>query len=200
MIDRTAVAHALSLAPVAMLVVAGDGRILALNPEMEGLFGYAPGELVGQPVEVLVPQAIRGAHAAHVAAFRRGPSKRAMGNGRELVGVRKNGEDMPLHLGLNAIMIDEQSCTVVSAVDISAPLAYRLSHDVPRDAPETAMIMIDQTGAIVLVNEAALVLTGYGRGELLDQPIEMLIPQPLWGRHVPLRDGYVADGKSEDYI
>jgi PAS domain S-box-containing protein len=78
----------LDTAPDAMVVVEDDGRIVLVNIQTERLFGYARAELIGQPMEVLIPQRFRRAHAVHMHRFFALPAARAMGAGAE----RKRGK------------------------------------------------------------------------------------------------------------
>jgi PAS domain S-box-containing protein len=78
----------------------------ARNSEAERLFGYPRDELVGQPVEMLVPDRFRPAHPHYRAGFLTSPAKRPMGAGRDLHGVRKDGTEVPIEIGLNPLQID----------------------------------------------------------------------------------------------
>jgi len=90
-------------APDAMIVVDRQGRIVLANPQAEGLFGYAAGELADSPVEVLLPESLRGAHVEHRDGFMANPRARPMGAGFELTGVRRNGQQFPVEIGLSPI-------------------------------------------------------------------------------------------------
>jgi PAS domain-containing protein len=74
--------------PNGVVVVDGDGQIVLVNAQMEKHFGYSRGELVGQPVESLLPERLRGDHAGFRTAFARSPQMRPMGSGRDLLGRR----------------------------------------------------------------------------------------------------------------
>jgi len=106
--------------PAGMVVVDTEGTILLVNREIERLFGYTREELVGQPVEILVPRPIHGSHAAHRDEFASDPTRRAMGSGRELYGLRKDGTAVPVEIGLNPMETPDQTLVLASVVDISA--------------------------------------------------------------------------------
>jgi PAS domain S-box-containing protein len=88
------------MAPDAMVVVDQAGDIVLANPQAHGLFGYPPGELVGQRVESLLPESVRAAHATHRSRYMAQPRVRPMGAGYELTGVRRNGEVFPVEIAL----------------------------------------------------------------------------------------------------
>jgi PAS domain S-box-containing protein len=90
-------------APNGIIVVDGNGRITLINPQIEKLFGYERAELIGRPVEILIPDRFRGHHSVLRNAFSKQPETRPMGAGRDLYGRRKNGTEFPVEIGLNAI-------------------------------------------------------------------------------------------------
>jgi diguanylate cyclase (GGDEF)-like protein/PAS domain S-box-containing protein len=89
--------------PEAIVVVDSDGHILEANPQTELLFGYACGELLGNPVEILVPDRLRPVHAAHRNVYRNAPHTRPMGAGHDLYGKRKDGTEFPVDIMLSPI-------------------------------------------------------------------------------------------------
>ena len=106
--------------PSAVLLVDRGGRIVHANSRAEALFGYGPGELVDQGVEMLIPMPERAGHAAHRDRFFAAPAARAMGVGRELQGRRKDGTEFPVEVGLNPIVSEQGPLVLCSIVDISA--------------------------------------------------------------------------------
>ncbi len=106
-------------APDAMIVVDRDGRIALANPQAERLFGYAPGELAGNPVEVLLPETVRGVHVQHRDNYMDNPRVRPMGAGYELTGIRRSGETFPVEIGLSPIRAGDMTLFAASIRDIS---------------------------------------------------------------------------------
>src|SRR5690606_5414105 len=111
---------AVEAAPNAMILVDGDGRILLANAHTERLFGYARQELLGQSIEVLVPERVRQTHRRVRAQFAQQPNARPMGAGRDLYGRRKDGTEVPLEIGLNPLQTREGLCVLTTVVDITA--------------------------------------------------------------------------------
>jgi PAS domain S-box-containing protein len=106
-------------APVAMLMVDAAGNIRQANTGAERLFEYSKDELIGQSVDMLLPEGGRQEHPALRAAFNERPAARPMGLGRELYGRCKDGREIPVEIGLNPLRVDDQTFIVASIADIS---------------------------------------------------------------------------------
>ena len=106
-------------APNAMVMVDRTGQIVLVNAQTEKLFGYRRDELLGQSVELLVPERFRAAHPEHRAGFCAHPEARAMGVGRDLSGRRQDGSEFPVEIGLNPIATDEGLLVLAAIVDIT---------------------------------------------------------------------------------
>ena len=106
-------------APNGMLMIDPQGTITMVNRQVESMFGYSRDEMLGQPVEMLIPERFRPNHPSHRAGYFSAPTSRAMGVGRELFGLRKDGTEFPVELGLNPIDTPNGQLALASIVDIS---------------------------------------------------------------------------------
>jgi PAS domain S-box-containing protein len=109
----------LELAPDAMLIVDAAGRIVQVNQQSEQLFGYARAALLGQPVELLLPERFQAAHQQHRDAFAADPHQRPMGSGLALFGRRHDGSEFPAEISLSPFQQDDEVLTLSSIRDIS---------------------------------------------------------------------------------
>src|SRR5271166_1744150 len=108
----------LDAVPNGMMVTDEAGVITFVNFEIEKMFGYAREELIGRSVEVLVPKRFQGAHPTFRARFAKQPETRAMGQGRDLFGLRKNATEFPVEIGLNPFRSGDRLLVAACVVDI----------------------------------------------------------------------------------
>lgn len=180
----------LEICPTALMIVASDGEIVRTNRRLDELFGYRADELAGQRVEVLVPLDVRGNHPDLRDAFFEMPTSRSMGTGRDLHGVMKGGAMIPVEVGLEPLEFGGRTMVMVSVLDIRERKNSEAMIRRAIDSASSAMIQVDQDGAIELVNSRAVALFGYETSELLGQPIEMLIPERFRRKHTVFRASY----------
>jgi len=109
----------LDSAPDALIIVDDQGRITHANPQVTALFGRPESELLGQPVEILIPQRMRASHVGHREAFSRNPRTRPMGAGLDLYGQRKDGSEFPLEISLSAMRTPDSTLSLAAVRDIS---------------------------------------------------------------------------------
>ncbi len=110
-----------------MVMIDPDGQIVMVNTQAERVFGYSRGEMLGQSVEMLVPERFRGHHPELRQTFFADPRPRPMGAGRDLYGLKKDGSEFPIEIGLNPIETDEGTMVLSAIVDITARKAAELA-------------------------------------------------------------------------
>src|ERR1700733_9626522 len=113
-------------APCGMVMVDARGSIVLVNPHTEVMFGYAPTELIGKTLEILLPERFRAAHGGHRQEFAAAPSMRQMGMGRDLTARRKDGTEFPVEIGLNPVPGDEGGLVLAAVTDITRRKAMEL--------------------------------------------------------------------------
>lgn len=180
-------------APNAMLMADAAGLITLVNQQTEQLFGYQRAELLGQPIELLIPERYCSQHPNHRQFFAEHPTTRSMGAGRDLYGRRKDGSEVPIEIGLNPIQTNEGAFVLASIIDITE---RKRSEETFRQVIEHApygKLLVDKAGKITLVNAQIEKLFGYRREELLGQSIERLVPQRFRDRHSALRAGFTEN-------
>src|SRR5262249_27147403 len=106
-------------APCGMLMVNREGHIVLVNAQTEQMFGYGRGDLLGQPVELLVPDHFRSEHAVHRTGFSINPTTRTMGAGRELYGRRRDGSEFPVEISLTPIEMAKGLFVLSAIADIT---------------------------------------------------------------------------------
>src|SRR5262245_54810035 len=93
----------LESASEAIVIIDGDGHIILVNAQAEAMFGYPREELIGRPLELLVPERLRDSHARHRRGYVLDPRVRPMGQGLDLTGRRKNGTELPVEIRLSFV-------------------------------------------------------------------------------------------------
>jgi PAS domain S-box-containing protein len=190
----------LESSPDAVVIVDDEGRIVLVNEQTELLFGYVREELLGKRVETLLPEHLRERHVGHRAEYLAHPETRPMGVGLPLEGRRKDGTRFPVDISLSALDTEEGRLVTARVRDVTererAEEARRKSEErfaaLLESAPD-AVVIIDQAGRIVLVNEQTETMFGFARSELLGEAVETLLPERFRDRHLGHRNHYFAN-------
>jgi PAS domain S-box-containing protein len=110
---------AVEAAPSGMIMADKEGRIVLVNAHAERLFGYSREELIGRPVDMLVPERLRAKHLSFRSGYVHQPSARPMGAGRYLLALRKDGSEVPVEIGLSPIKTAQGVMVLSAIVDIT---------------------------------------------------------------------------------
>jgi PAS domain S-box-containing protein len=184
--------------PDAVVAVDRDGTIVQVNSQAQELFGYDRDELLGQKVEVLVPESYRRKHHHHRESFAVAPKTRRMGGDLDLYGRRRNGSEFPVEISLSPVST-EKGVFVLSAIrDITdrkriAEELRRANEELHRrtvqqlgeyrsrlasiiDSSEDAILSKDLSGAITSWNKGAERIYGYAPEEVIGKHISLLTP------------------------
>ena len=195
----------LDSAPDGMLVVGPDGRILVVNSQIEELFGYSRDELVGESPEILVPDELKRAHAAHRAGYGSRPTIRRMGSGLSLKGRRKDGSDFRVEISLSPRVTPDGTLIVAAVRDITERLRLEAAHGALLEATqaqnERERIAMDlHDGIIQSIFGVALGLE-IAAEEARDTPAEPLIERSIEQLNDVIRDirGYIFELRPASY-
>ncbi|MDE2369280.1 MAG: PAS domain S-box protein [Burkholderiales bacterium] len=194
--DSNLLARAFQAAPNGFVVIDGQGRITAVNAALETMFGRPPGSLLGEPVETLLPDAVREMHRGHRAGYFRHPEPRAMGAGRILYGRRADGHEFPVEIGLNPLPSAQGPLVLASVVDISERMALEWSFRGLFDASPFGLVIVDDEGLIAMVNRVLAESLGYTQATLAGKPLSRLLPERYRGLHDGLMQGYHAKAEA----
>ena len=177
----------------AIVVVNNDGDITYVSVQAERLFGYDAGELIGQKIEVLMPDAVRADHEKHRATYLKSPRSRPLVTGLTLKGKRKDGRVFDAEVALNPLESAEGLLIASTIRDISADnTSESYFRNILESAPD-AIVIIDHYGKIAVVNGQAEQMFGHTREEMLGNEIEFLLPEEVHDKHISHRTAYSRD-------
>ena len=189
----------LEVAPDAILVVDNEGLIRLANRQVEALFGYSPGELLGKSADVLLAERVRDQHPFRRKEYLPEALTRPIGAGPNLSATRKDGTEFPVEISLSAIDTSDGLLLSAAIKDITdrvrAEERNRLFESLLEAAPD-AIVVVDSQGRIRLVNGQVEKLFGYARAELVGQQVEILVPESVRAWHPQHRSGYMGDPRT----
>jgi len=191
-------ADLLEALPDAVVAVDRDGIIVQLNSQTQELFGYNRDELIGQNIEILVPETYRSQHHQRRESFAQTPKTRRMGAGLDLYGRRRNGSEFPVEISLSPVSTEKEWFVLSAIRDISdrkriAEELRRANEELHRrtaeqlgeyrsrlasivDSSEDAILSKDLTGIVMSWNRGAERMYGYPAEEVVGKHISILAP------------------------
>ena len=192
----------LEAAPDAVVCADTDGQIVLVNAQTERLFGYRRDELIGQPVEILVPDATKASHPAFRAGYVAEPQPRPMGRGLELLARHRGGSTFPCEISLSTIDTGEGLLVMAAVRDVSrqreaTATAARLASII--QSSHDAVIGESLDRVITSWNPGAERLYGYSAAEMIGRPIEVLIPVARRAAEQDIQDTISRGDRVETY-
>ncbi len=172
------------LSPDAVLVTDAQGRIREANEQAEAIFGYSRQELIGQPIENLVPERFRSRHPAHREGYNAHPRTRSMGGGLNLLGLRKDGSEVPVDIMLRPMETANGMIVLSFVRDVSfqrmAQESLRRSDQQLRTIVDSvkdyAIFLLDPKGFVATWNPGAQRIKGYTAEEIIGQHFSIFYP------------------------
>jgi PAS domain S-box-containing protein len=173
----------LDAAPDSILMYGNAGVVTYMNQRVEELFGYSRAELMGQPVDLLIPERLRTERAKHRMRFFNTPASQALGTGGEYLCLHRDGHEFAVEASVRPLETPEGMLALAAIRDVSdrkkAEMRFR---NLLESAPD-AMVIVNAEGWIELANLQTEKLFGYTRTELVGQSVDLLVPQNLREMH-----------------
>ena len=178
-----------------IITIDDKGIIETVNPAVARIFGFAPAEIIGQNVKILMPEPDHSQHDTYIQNYNRTGIPQIIGKGREVLGRKKDGTVFPFLLSISEVKLKNKKIFTGIIHDITG---LKKAEDALREsenkinaiihAAVDGIITIDKRGIMEMVNPSAARLFGYEAGELLGQSVNVLMPEPDRSNH----DGYMA--------
>ena len=196
MISEQTVRLALEACPNGLVITDRIRKIVFVNAEIERLFGYAREELLGEMIDIILPPALRAMHRNHHAGLVDNSEAIRMGSGRDFYGMRKDGTEVPVEIGLNLLHAGDDIMILSVITDVTERKLADERLRLVIEACPSGMIMSEADGTIVLINGEAERMFGYAREELFGKSIDVLVPEPARAGHGKQRDTMIGNQES----
>ncbi len=173
-------------APDGVVVCDQAGTIVLINAETERMFGYARDELLGQRIDLLIPERARSQHGRHLSSYTGAPRLRPMGIGMELTGLRKDGSEIPVEISLSPIRTERGMLVTAGIRDVTERRV--LERDNRRanaylvsavDSVRDAFALFDEHDRVIMVNSTARQLFAATGGAIIGRPFAELLDVSL---------------------
>lgn len=189
--------------PDAIVLVDQEGIIRLVNRQIEALLGYDRDKLIGQSVEILIPERFHGGHVGFRNRYIATPMVRPMGAGRNLLARREDGSELAVDIMLSPLRNDATCGIIATLRDATERVrtekmlstSEALFKSLFDQAPD-AIVAVNRSGLIARVNQQTEAMFGYSSDELLGKPIEILVPDRFKTSHVAQRQSYIDQPES----
>jgi len=180
----------LDASPSPLILVNRLGKIAYINRSTEKLFQYSKEDLIGSNIDILLPQRLKKQHAHLIQTFFETPISRQMGESKEHYGIKNDGSEFPVEIGLNTITSRDETYVMAAIIDISERKRRDQQFRLIVESVPNAIILVDSTGKISMINGQTEKLFGYTKEELLGLYPEKLIPDHFNKNHNKLREKF----------
>jgi PAS domain S-box-containing protein len=185
----------LEAVPDAMVVVNGQGRVVMVNTQFEGLLGWTQAELLGQSIDMFVPEHFRTSRPEFREGYVQDDQFAAITSGLEMSAVRRDGTVFPAAISLTSAHTDQGTLVTAAVRDLSERGALEEKFRRFVEMSPDAVVIADHAGKIVVINTQTEQMFGYAREELLGQSVEIIVPQTLLDRGPANRALFFASPK-----
>lgn len=193
----------LDSAPDAMIIADDRGRINMINRQTERMFGYQRQELIGQPIEVLIPHRYRAGHPEHFQSFMRDPKPRMLNRGLELYAISKEGREFPIEISLSPVTTELGVMAVAGLRDISERLETQAKINALWNNSNEGYLWLNETGEIIDANLTAAKMIGADSNQALigKTPLDFTPEfQPNGEASLPLAMAYIKQAREGSEI
>jgi PAS domain S-box-containing protein len=178
-------------------IISGDseGRIRSWNSAATALFGHTEAEVIGQPIDLIIPERYRESHQEGIRRVSSGGPSHVIGQTVELAALRKDGSEFPVELSLATWFLDDKRYYTGIIRDISERKQAEQKFRSVTESAIDAIISADHQGHIVSWNQAATNILGYAEEEAVGQRLELIIPERYREAHRNGMARYTATGE-----
>jgi PAS domain S-box-containing protein len=193
-------------APMGLIIVNRQGHVVLVNAQAERQFGYLRSELLGGPVETLIPERLRSMHTGHRSEYSADPQPRDMGKGRDLFGVRRDGTEFPVEVGLTPIEMHGGAHVMASIIDISerkriegALRESDIALQTLVDAIPGMVLLMDTKGTVLAANETIARRLGTSAAQIIGQDAYDRLPPEVARTARAYSDEVIRSGEPRHY-
>lgn len=186
-INRELSQNFVELVPSGTMIVDSHGKIIAANSELNSILSSKENSINNKNINDFLPDDVQNRHQSLLKFFFDNPAPRQMGSGRQLFARTLSGKEIPIEIGLNPILIDDELCVLATLVDITYRLEANALFEKSIQMAPHGILMVDGSGEIKLANDSLCSCFGYASDQIVGHPIEVLLPERYREKHKALR-------------